>query len=103
MSFGLCTHVCLLCLLLSCVVGWCNPQLIPYSLISGKDLDRCQIMREQREHRKQLLIGFGYEPTPNNSNITHRQYNGGGNVASQKITVAEGGEDDDVESGKDVT
>jgi hypothetical protein len=35
-----------LCSYLSCIVGWCQPQLISYQVIRGNDLDRASVMRQ---------------------------------------------------------
>lgn len=37
---------------LSCIVGWCAPPYVSYQSIDGGTLDRCQVMRAQREVRK---------------------------------------------------
>ena len=51
---SMCTFIFMSTSLLCCIVGWCSPQLIHPSHISGKDLDRCEVMRNQILHR--LLV-----------------------------------------------
>lgn len=51
-SAGVCLLILLFTLQFCFIVGWKNPQIIPYALISGGDLDRCEVMRQQRELKK---------------------------------------------------
>lgn len=50
-SIAMCTFIFMTSALLCCIVGWCSPQLIHPSHISGRDMDRCEVMRTQRLHR----------------------------------------------------
>lgn len=54
-SFGICIYIFCLCAHFSSLAGWCSP-LISYRVISGGDMDRCQVMRESREYRLRSLL-----------------------------------------------
>lgn len=54
-SFGVCICIFCLCAHFSSIAGWWTP-LIGYRVISGGDMDRCQVMRESREHRLSSLL-----------------------------------------------
>lgn len=53
-SISTCTTIFLLAGLLNIVIGWCDPQLIHASLISGHELDRYGTMHELRNKRYQM-------------------------------------------------
>lgn len=55
-SIGFCTMVCLLVLMLTVQVGFCEPQLIHPSLIGGKELDRYGAMRRNKEKRQIMAM-----------------------------------------------
>ena len=47
-----CMLLTLYCIHVLFLLGWFPPQLIPFSVIAGGDLDRCQVMRNQRVIKK---------------------------------------------------
>ena len=51
-SFGLCILLLMVCLHLSTIVGWCQPQLISYPAIVGGEGDRTSVFQEQRASRR---------------------------------------------------
>lgn len=53
-SLGLCTAVLLYAGYLSCIVGWCDPQLIHPSQVTGQGLDRFSVLHDQRDKRKYM-------------------------------------------------
>jgi len=55
-SLGVCTTVCLLVVLLTVQVGFCEPQLIHPSQISGQELDRYAAMRRNKENRQIMAM-----------------------------------------------
>jgi hypothetical protein len=55
-SLGVCTTVFMLTALLMVMMGFCEPQLIHPSLVSGKDLDRYAAMKNVREQRKMMEV-----------------------------------------------
>lgn len=55
-SIGVCTTVCFLVVLLSVQVGFCEPQLIHPSQISGQELDRYAAMRRNKENRQIMVM-----------------------------------------------
>jgi len=65
-SMALNVWILLLCAHLTCLVGWCEPQLITYQMIVGGQLDRCEIMRMQVDKRSKLSEEkkFAQSPVP---------------------------------------
>ncbi len=65
-ALGVSTTTLMLIAFLTCIVGWCPPQLIHPAQISGYDLDRYEVMRTQRNRRRQMeQRGFlGAVPAP---------------------------------------
>lgn len=55
-SLGFCTVVCLLMVLLTVQVGFCEPQLIHPSQIGGQELDRYAAMRRNKEKRQVMAM-----------------------------------------------
>lgn len=55
-SIGFCTVACLLMVLLTVQVGFCEPQFIHPSQIGGKELDRYAAMRGNKEKRQIMAI-----------------------------------------------
>eukprot|EP00602_Paraphysomonas_sp_CaronLab_P000288 CAMPEP_0185032232 /NCGR_PEP_ID=MMETSP1103-20130426/20174_1 /TAXON_ID=36769 /ORGANISM="Paraphysomonas bandaiensis, Strain Caron Lab Isolate" /LENGTH=171 /DNA_ID=CAMNT_0027568053 /DNA_START=401 /DNA_END=916 /DNA_ORIENTATION=+ len=51
-SFGMSAWIVLTCLHLSCIVGWCQPQFVPYTSIVGGEVDRSSVFKEQRSIRR---------------------------------------------------
>ncbi len=62
-SIGLSTLCLLFSGLLTCIVGWCSPQLIHPSLISGRDYDRQTILHIARDKRKDMERRETYKET----------------------------------------
>lgn len=58
-AIGLCTSSLLFAGALACIVGWCDPQLIHPSFISGKEYDRYAVMHMMRDRRREMDIN-GY-------------------------------------------
>lgn len=57
-SFGLCILILFVVSYLSCILGFCHPQLIHPSVISGDDFDRYGVMHRLRNERK-LMVEAG--------------------------------------------
>lgn len=55
-SIGFCTTACLLMVLLTVQVGFCEPQFIHPSQIGGKELDRYAAMRGNKEKRQIMAM-----------------------------------------------
>lgn len=55
-SLGSCTTILFFAGLLNVIVGWCDPQLIHPSLISGSELDRFATMHVLRDKRKSMQL-----------------------------------------------
>lgn len=51
-SIAICSYLLMMSISLTIIVGVCYPQIIPYGLIGGQDLDRCEIMRQQSKIKK---------------------------------------------------
>ena len=57
-SFGLCCYILLLNSLFISTVGICNPPFITFQTIAGGDFDRCEIMRQQRQLKKEFDMNY---------------------------------------------
>lgn len=55
-SIGTCTTIFLFIGLLTAMMGFCEPQLIHPSLVSGNDLDRYTAMRNSKDQRKIMAM-----------------------------------------------
>jgi hypothetical protein len=53
-SIALCMYTFFLTVHTCCILGFWSPQLIPYNLIDSPELDRCEIMRQQRRLRHEI-------------------------------------------------
>lgn len=53
-SIALCSTIFLSMAWLSCIVGWCDPQLIHPSQVTGHDLDRVSVLHNMRTKRKYM-------------------------------------------------
>jgi hypothetical protein len=50
-SFGVSLYILMMCVYFTSIVGWYEPQYISYRVVSGGDVDRCQVMRDHRDSR----------------------------------------------------
>ena len=55
-SIGLCSAILFFVSHLTCILGFCHPQLIPLHNLSGGEYDRAAVMREHREYRISNMI-----------------------------------------------
>lgn len=54
-SFGLCLLLLFTMGHFTCLTGFCSPSLLSYQTIAGGELDRCEVMRQQRKLYKAYL------------------------------------------------
>ena len=73
-SIGISTTILLLMGLLTSVMGFCEPQLIHPSLVSGKDLDRYTSMRDAKNERKIMSLEGLLGPQKSNGNSFGRAF-----------------------------
>mmetsp|Transcript_59824 Transcript_59824/g.117576 ORF Transcript_59824/g.117576 Transcript_59824/m.117576 type:complete len:351 (-) Transcript_59824:105-1157(-) len=69
-SLGVCTAAFLLIALLTIMMGFCEPQLIHPSLVSGNDLDRYAVMRGMKDQRKVMTKGGLLGPQKDNALVS---------------------------------
>lgn len=51
-SISICSYLLLVTSFTMVVVGFCNPQVVPYVKLAVEELDRCEVMRQQSQMRQ---------------------------------------------------
>lgn len=57
-SFGICFFLVVLTAHFTSIVGWCDPPLFHYRMVTGGHADRVQVMRDHREHRMEGVMNI---------------------------------------------
>lgn len=97
-SIGLSTCICVMAAHLTNIVGWCDPQIIHPSLLTGKDYDRYSAMKRSRGERIMMeRMGVIEQATPPaNWNLKIRTNYTGNDDSNMDTNRRNDGKDDNV-------